>query len=661
MSFYRYICTLLIALTITACGSPQPAQAATNGQVVEFLLSQVRASGVALSGGKVYFYAPGTLIAKKVWLDRGKTTEASNPYTLDSNATAQIYGDGLYRIIIKDSAGVTKYDRDNISIRDISGNVYSAADYASLNAAVTAIGSTPSTLEIASDVTVTANLVIPSTLELMPLNGAKINHGTYTIGYAGSTARWPDAHIFNGTGAITLTKAPEIKVGWMGAVADGVTDNTAAIQKALATAQISTVGKVTAGPGVYLTGKIDWPGNNLTLKGSGSGYGYNSAATVHTTFKAKTGTTIVFDLVQTGGVDDRTGNHLVDFQVDGASIANVGIDTSGANIIERVRVTRCVTAGIKLENYTNSTRIINCGLTLNGGWGLQAEGAGTTTYAVIGTIASLNTAGGFDLQGGVGVKFSHVVSESNGGPGLRIYRPNVHTGAFSTFDFDTVWIEDNGATGLFSLVIGAETVAYERAPARIKFRNCRINTSQATRKYMSITCGRWITFEDTQFATSTQNDAITFTSEARYVSFINSTETIDLFGITYGISAAQIDSAIAAGSNCYVHDKGIRRTVGAGAPSAPFENSWMNYGTYGTAQYWFDAQGRVHISGVIKSGTIGQAAFTLPAGYRPAAAVIASTDSNAAHGQIIVGTDGKVYPNAGSNVQFALDVSFATD
>lgn len=174
-----------------------------NAQTFQFLLSQVRASGVVLSGGKVYFYAAGTQNLKTVWLDRGKTTEAANPYTLDANGTAQVFGDGLYDVVIKDASNVTKYEWENISIRDISGNVYDVADYASLAAAVASIGSTPATLQYATDQTTTANLVIPANVELLPLNGAKINHGAFTISYTGSTARWPLAQVFNGTGMVS--------------------------------------------------------------------------------------------------------------------------------------------------------------------------------------------------------------------------------------------------------------------------------------------------------------------------------------------------------------------------------------------------------------------------------------------------------------------------
>jgi len=89
-----------------------PAYSATQ---FDFLLSQVRTSTTSLAGGKAYFYKPGTTTAKPIYLDRNQITQAANPYTLDTNGTAQLYGAGLYRVVIKDAAGVTKYDRDNIS------------------------------------------------------------------------------------------------------------------------------------------------------------------------------------------------------------------------------------------------------------------------------------------------------------------------------------------------------------------------------------------------------------------------------------------------------------------------------------------------------------------------------------------------------------------
>ena len=54
--------------------------------------------------------------------------------------------------------------------------------------------------------------------------------------------------------------------------------------------------------------------------------------------------------------------------------------------------------------------------------------------------------------------------------------------------------------------------------------------------------------------------------------------------------------------------------------AASLVNSWANQGgAYQNAEYWKDTIGNVHIHGAIKSGASGTVAFTLAAGYRPAA------------------------------------------
>jgi hypothetical protein len=104
--------------------------------------------------------------------------------------------------------------------------------YASLEAAVAALGSTPSTVEYSTDQTLTGNFSSPPTLEIIPRNGAKIIHSAYTVSYAGSTARWPLALVFDGTGAVTgLSKSrPE----YFGAAGDGVADDTTAMNAGIA-------------------------------------------------------------------------------------------------------------------------------------------------------------------------------------------------------------------------------------------------------------------------------------------------------------------------------------------------------------------------------------------------------------------------------------------
>jgi hypothetical protein len=48
------------------------------------------------------------------------------------------------------------------------------------------------------------------------------------------------------------------------------------------------------------------------------------------------------------------------------------------------------------------------------------------------------------------------------------------------------------------------------------------------------------------------------------------------------------------------------------------QNGWVNYGTpYGPGRYRKLVSGLVIMDGLIQSGTIGAAAFTMPVGYRP--------------------------------------------
>jgi len=80
---------------------------------------------------------------------------------------------------------------------------------------------------------------------------------------------------------------------------------------------------------------------------------------------------------------------------------------------------------------------------------------------------------------------------------------------------------------------------------------------------------------------------------------------------------------------------------------------------YGDAGYYKDESGIVRLKGLIKSGTIGQTAFTLPIGYRPDTTLIFSVSSGGAYATLRVNSDGTVVPYTGANTYFSLDgVSF---
>lgn len=92
----------------------------------------------------------------------------------------------------------------------------------------------------------------------------------------------------------------------------------------------------------------------------------------------------------------------------------------------------------------------------------------------------------------------------------------------------------------------------------------------------------------------------------------------------------------------------FRSIGGTGQPA--FTNSWTNFGAgWQAAQFWRDPLGWVHLRGIIKSGVVGSAAFTLPPGYRPIGNETYVVRSNGTTGGLDVLADGTVTPQSPSN------------
>jgi hypothetical protein len=75
-------------------------------------------NGAPLDGGKLYFYVAGsTTLPKSIYSDIGKTNLIAQPLVLDAGGAAEQYfmEDGLYKVVIQDSAGVEIASRDNIA------------------------------------------------------------------------------------------------------------------------------------------------------------------------------------------------------------------------------------------------------------------------------------------------------------------------------------------------------------------------------------------------------------------------------------------------------------------------------------------------------------------------------------------------------------------
>lgn len=74
------------------------------------------ANGSPLDSGTINFYETGTTTDKAIYSDYDQSVLASNPYTLDSSGRLadNIYGNGLYTVLVKDSEDSTVFSRDDV-------------------------------------------------------------------------------------------------------------------------------------------------------------------------------------------------------------------------------------------------------------------------------------------------------------------------------------------------------------------------------------------------------------------------------------------------------------------------------------------------------------------------------------------------------------------
>lgn len=121
------------------------------------------------------------------------------------------------------------------------------------------------------------------------------------------------------------------------------------------------------------------------------------------------------------------------------------------------------------------------------------------------------------------------------------------------------------------------------------------------------------------------------------------------------------DPGTSSDLNTYVRDN-AKFLYGDVAYIAPaLTNGWVNFGGTDSVAGYRKIGTRVFLKGVIKSGTLAAAAFTLPAGYRPAADSFLAAVSNAALGFLSITAVAGTCNPSGSNVYFSMDgMSFDT-
>lgn len=131
-----------------------------------------------------------------------------------------------------------------------------------------------------------------------------------------------------------------------------------------------------------------------------------------------------------------------------------------------------------------------------------------------------------------------------------------------------------------------------------------------------------------------------------WANIVNKPTTILGFGITDAYTKTEVDN----------------KFVLENWNSPTYTNSWIDYGgTFAPGAYYKDSFGVVHLRGLIKNGSTGLAAFTLPLGYRPSSEELFTSVTNLGVGSINITTSGQVIPSSLGNGYVTLSgISFRT-
>jgi hypothetical protein len=247
-----------------------PCYAATGVQLEVLWGGMFDGNGNPLLGGKVYTYEAGTTTLKDTFTDRAMTVPSTNPIILDSEGRRLRFGNGIYKLIVNASDDSLIFTRDNLTYINPGGGTGSVdvADYASLNAAITAIGSTEADLLISGSTGVVNSVTVPENIRLNIVKGGSIDLNQFTVTINGAMDAVIDT-IFTDLGSVAIgSEVGIIYPQWWGAVVNDGSDDLTAIQNAVAAS--SNVPIFLTRGRWELSAALDL-GNNDILRGSDRG------------------------------------------------------------------------------------------------------------------------------------------------------------------------------------------------------------------------------------------------------------------------------------------------------------------------------------------------------------------------------------------------------
>lgn len=364
-------------------------------------------TGNPLVGGKVFTYNSGTLINRTTWSDAAQVAPNTNPVILDARGEATIFWSGAYRVIVQDSLG-------NVIIPAIDG--ISDANY--------------------QDVQLRADLADATSAvkgaDMVGFDAAVAYAGATVGGFLGAIYKRNAAEIAAGKTptAYGYATRPFVDAARFGVVADGATDDTTALQNAIAS--LNGKGSVWWRGCARVTGQIVLPtGVHLVGDGysevNGTGAGNRGATSILRSFVGALATVLASG--------DDCGCNMIDFdnnnqgtgeclQVTGSrfTFGTISTRNSGGDGF-RIGKTDAGASTIN-ANCFSGHKVLSSG---NAGAGVRIDDTNTTITAGY-PIGIANANAGY-----IGL----VDARSNGTDGLQLGNCNDNVFGMVTAQFNT--------------------------------------------------------------------------------------------------------------------------------------------------------------------------------------------------------------------------------
>lgn len=598
-------------------------------------------NGNPLAGGRIYTYAAGTSTPLSTYSDAAGVTPNTNPTLLNARGEASIWwGDAPYKIVVKDASDVEIYTQDNAQAP------MGRADLASTDSGKGAalVGFDGGTL--ADFMKSKSSRVVDSIAALKEIDKTKFTHayasGYYAAGDGGGGAYWYDSadttSADNGGTVIVaadggrwkLGQTDTISIKQFGARGDGVADDSAAIQAAIT----ASYGKTLYSPaGTFLLETVT-SGALLTITNRirivadfGSAWVYGAGVSNTVDVIKVSPSTLADEGVEIDGlwIHEESGSPARD-------VIRIVLDADHG--LKKLRIDRCLFR-------SKNGRAINC---LNAGE-LNTNGLFFTQ------ITKSEISGGVTLEGlgdsneisdcaftGPGVGIAVTMLSPSAGMGtsakLGIRRNNITSagGAIVINRGRNITIEDNNIEQLSDLSGGAcvqlGLVDWD-VPGASVVRGNKIEPADPVSQCngLSLYRCRNVLIEGNHIGTSAKPTSYTIAVALTECNLIRlAGNHLYLSDACVGLQADALTKNLGYAPGALSSFNGNYEEVsdssigGMGVEKSPvLQNGWSNAAGLKSAKYRKGADRRVHLEGVLASGTLtaDTVLFTLPAGFRP--------------------------------------------